>query len=436
MTTAVTTLDDVQHVADQVAAGLHQLLHAEYWKLPGDDLLNAARTVEHLARLTYAVQVAVAGEIDLAHLAQTHGQPSTAALLRHALNIGPGDARGRVRAAQAVLPQDAVSGGEIPPVLPALGAALRGGVLGVEQVTIVVKTMSRIPTVIDLDIREQAETTLVVHAQGMDPTDLGRVAERLIDTLDPDGDFEPHNPADRAELTLGPRDARTGLTGVKGRLDDLTVAAFIAATDPYARPRPETDGIKDQRSAGTRLAHALGTVLDGYLAVADGPTRAGERPHVTMTMQYDALTDRLGSAVLDATGVTVGPAQARRLLCDCNVIPAVLGSAGEPLDIGRATRIWPTGIRRAITLRDKQCVFPGCDRPARWSDLHHIQFWVDGGPTGVANGAVLCGYHHTLIHHGDWTIRMAKDGHPEVIPPPWIDPDQRPRRNTRPGLRQ
>ena len=105
MTTAATTPGDVQHVAEQVAAGLDQLLHAEYWKLPAADLLNAARTVEHLARLTYAVQVAVAGEIDLAHLAQTHGQLSTAALLRHALNIGPGDARDRVRAAQAVLPR-------------------------------------------------------------------------------------------------------------------------------------------------------------------------------------------------------------------------------------------------------------------------------------------------------------------------------------------
>src|SRR6478736_7941655 len=436
MTTAVTTPGDVQHVAEQVAAGLDQLLHAEYWKLPAADLLNAARTVEHLARLTYAVQVAVAGEIDLAHLAQTHGQPSSAALLRHALNIGPGDARSRVRAAQAVLPQDAISGGEIPPRLPALGHALRGGVLGAEQVTIVVKTMSRIPTDVPPDIREQAETTLVGHAQDMDPTHLGVVATRLIDALDPDGDFEPRDPADRAELSLGPRDARTGLTGIKGRLDDLTVAAFIAATDAYARPRTEVDGVKDQRSAGTRLAHALGTVLDGYLAVADGPTQAGERPHVTMTVQYDALTDRLGTAVLDATGVTVGPAQARRLLCDCDVIPAVLGSAGEPLDIGLATRIWPAGIRRAITLRDGGCVFPGCDRPARWSDLHHIQFWVDGGPTSVANGAVLCGYHHTLIHQGDWTVRMAKDGHPEVIPPTWIDPDQRPRRNTRPGLRQ
>jgi len=429
MTAAVTTLDDVQDVADQVCAGLDQLLNAEYWKLPGDDLLTAARAVEHLARLSHAVQVAVAGEIDLAHLAQTHGQPTTAALLRHALGIGPGDARSRVRAGQAVLPQDAISGGEIPPRLPELGDALRSGTVGAEQVSIVVKTLSRIPTDIAPDVREQAETTLVDHAKDMDPIHLGRVAEKLLDTLDPDGDFEPRNPADRAELVLGPRDARTGLTGIKGRLDDLTVAAFLAATDPHAKPRPEVDGIKDPRSAATRLAHALGTVLDGYLTAADGPVQAGERPHVTMTVHYDALTGRLGAAVLDATGITIGPAQARRLLCDCNVIPAVLGTPSEPLDIGRATRIWPAGLRRAITLRDNGCVFPGCDRPARWSEIHHIQFWVNGGSTSLDNGAVLCGFHHTLIHQGDWTMRMAKDGRPEVIPPAWFDPDRRPRRN-------
>ena len=83
-----------------------------------------------------------------------------------------------------------------------------------------------------------------------------------------------------------------------------------------------------------------------------------------MTVPYDVLTGRLGQATLDATGITIGPAQARRLLCDCNIIPTVLGTPSEPLDIGRATRIWPTGLRRAITLRDKGCVFPGVRREA------------------------------------------------------------------------
>ncbi len=431
MTGSITTRTDAEAVAAQVRAGLTCLLDAEWWKFAGQDLLDTARGIEQLAHLMYVVQVGLAGEIDLARLAQTHGQPSTAALLRTTLSIGPGDAKARVRAAAQILPQDAISGGEIPPQLPELGAALAAGEVGAEQASIVVKTMKRIPTDIAPEIRRQAEHTLVGYAGTMDPIHLARTAQKLLDTLDPDGDDEPRDPADRAELALGTRDARTGLTPIRGRLDDQTVAAFIAATDPLAKPRPETDGIKDQRPAATRLAHALTAVLDAYLTLGDGPIQGGERPHVTMTVDFDTITGQLGPATLDATGSTVPPAVTRRILCDCNLIPAVLGSAAEPLDIGRATRIWPTGIRRAAILRDGGCVFPGCDRPARWADLHHIWFWADGGPTSLANAAVLCGHHHTLIHGGDWQIRMGTDGHPEVIPPTWIDPAQRPRRNHR-----
>jgi hypothetical protein len=430
MTTGtVTCRADAERVAEQATAALTRLLDAEYWKFPGEDLLDTARGIEQLARLTHAVQVAVAGEIDLARLAQTHGQTSTAALLRHALNIGPGDARGRVRTARQVLPQDAISGGEIPPRLPDLGRALRDGAVGAEQAAVVIKTMAAIPTDVPGPIRDQAETTLVGHARTMDPVHLGRVADKLLSALDPDGDFDPRDPADRAELALGTRDNRTGLTPIRGRLDDHAVAVFVAATDAHAKPRPEVDGVKDPRPATTRLAHAFSTVLEDYLTAGTGPVQGGERPHVTMTIGFDALTAKLGAATFDVTGVTAGPATARRMLCDCDLIPAVLGPAGEPLDIGRATRIWPTGIRRAVVLRDGGCVFPGCDRPGRWCEIHHIVWWVNGGPTSLANGACLCSAHHTLIHQGEWLIRMAADGHPEIIPPTWIDPDQRPRRN-------
>ncbi len=261
----------------------------------------------------------------------------------------------------------------------------------------------------------------------MDPKHLARLAQKLLDTQDPDGHFDPNEPADRAELALGSRDARTGLTPIRGRLDDQTVAAFIAATDPHAKPRPETDGIKDQRSAATRLAQALTAVLDAYLALGDGPTQGGERPHIAMTIDFDAIKGRLGSATLTGAGTPVPAAVARRLLCDCDVIPAVLGSNGEPLDIGGHPHLAhrnppgrdPAGRRmRLPRLRPTRPV----GRPAS-------PHWADGGPTSLANAAVLCGPHHTLIHAGDWQIRMATDGHPEVIPPTWIDPRQRPRRN-------
>jgi len=95
--------------------------------------------------------------------------------------------------------------------------------------------------------------------------------------------------------------------------------------------------------------------------------------------------------------------------------------------------------RRALALRDGDgCAFPGCDRPGSWCDAHHLNHWVDGGPTDLSNGVLLCGWHHQVIHRGEWAVVMAADGRPDFIPPAWLDPARRPRRNTRhrpPGTR-
>ena len=64
-----------------------------------------------------------------------------------------------------------------------------------------------------------------------------------------------------------------------------------------------------------------------------------------------------------------------------------------------------------------------------WCDGHHIRHWIDGGPTDLADGVLLCGYHHTTIHQGDWVIQLAADGRPDFHPPTWIDSNRRPRRN-------
>jgi hypothetical protein len=94
------------------------------------------------------------------------------------------------------------------------------------------------------------------------------------------------------------------------------------------------------------------------------------------------LQDRIGSASLGLGG-PINADTARRIACDAEIIPVVLGSRGEPLDVGRASRTVPTAIRRAVILRDGGCAFPGCSIPARWCDIHH-------------------GRHHRLIHHSDW----------------------------------
>jgi hypothetical protein len=56
--------------------------------------------------------------------------------------------------------------------------------------------------------------------------------------------------------------------------------------------------------------------------------------------------------------------------------------------------------------------------------------WQHGGPTEINNLVMLCGRHHRVLHESGWVVRI-RDGSPEFVPPPWIDPDQRVRRKPR-----
>lgn len=88
----------------------------------------------------------------------------------------------------------------------------------------------------------------------------------------------------------------------------------------------------------------------------------GERPHVTVTVDFTTLTGGPGSAQLDWAG-PVSAATALRLACDAGVSRVLTRGASEPLDVGRRTRVVSAGMRRALVVRDKGCRFPGCDRP-------------------------------------------------------------------------
>jgi phage tail protein X len=136
-----TALDSAQAEVTTACAALKTLQHIDFWKTPELDLLGLAQSIEGLARLGYAAQVRVAGEVDTRHTAANFGSASTVALLRETLTISAPDARARVNTAKMVLPQTQPSGGVADPVLPELAAALAEGSIGVEQTRIVVATI-------------------------------------------------------------------------------------------------------------------------------------------------------------------------------------------------------------------------------------------------------------------------------------------------------
>jgi HNH endonuclease/Domain of unknown function (DUF222) len=122
----------------------------------------------------------------------------------------------------------------------------------------------------------------------------------------------------------------------------------------------------------------------------------------------------------------------RRIGCDAGISRVITDPASVPLDVGRESRTVTAGQWAALVARDRGCAFPGCTRPSEWCIAHHIVHWADGGRTDLDNLVLLCGYHHRVVHHGGWQVIMAADRRPQFLPPPRVDPDQTPRRNTRP----
>ncbi|WP_202874560.1 HNH endonuclease signature motif containing protein, partial [Kribbella albertanoniae] len=118
-------------------------------------------------------------------------------------------------------------------------------------------------------------------------------------------------------------------------------------------------------------------------------------------------------------GAGLSASTARLLACDAKIIPVVLGSNSEPLDVGRCERLVTKGMRRALNTRDRGCVV--CGAPPVQCDAHHLRSWIDGGTTAVSNLVLLCRIHHVDLHAGKWVITIT-NGKVHVALPTWANP--------------
>lgn len=390
-------------------------------ELPG--LLETAGTV--LARLQ-GLLVNLVGEIDSRGLADTLGASSTTALTRQALAVSPAAAAELTAAARAARHE-----------MSATGRALAGGQISYPQAAAIVRAVQALPGEASPDIQRRAEAHLIGEAARFDPAELTRLGRHILEVVAPytldrlEADRlarDEQRAAQRREFTM--IDDGHGLHWLRGRLSTEAAAMLRAALDPLAAPQPAADGVRDPRTPAQRRADALVELARRALIGDELPDHGGQRPQVVVTVPLRTLTEQLGHGTVDDGGILSATA-ARILACDCQLIPAVLGTAGQVLDLGRTQRLFTASLRRALNLRDQGCAFPGCDRPPAWCDGHHIVSWADGGQTSLANGVLLCGHHHAVVHRDHWTIHVATDGVPEFTPPAWIDPTATPRRNRR-----
>jgi len=145
-------------------------------------------------------------------------------------------------------------------------------------------------------------------------------------------------------------------------------------------------------------------------AALAGMGAGGAKATLMLTMPLRELTERIGAAAVLGTtegDTLLAPETARRIACDAAIIPVVLGSHSEVLDLGRTERLFSPAQARAVLLRDRHCTFPGCDIPAFWTQLHHVTHWADGGATDTRNAALLCTRHHTIVHRDRLTATIT-----------------------------
>ncbi len=391
-------------------------------------LPDQVQDIESVSRMVYSVMLNAVGELESRNIAGIAGFRNTKQLLAGMLNLSATEAGTRVTHAEQLAPRRTLGGEVLAPLLPNTSAALAAGEIGPGQVRVITETINAIPTTVNPADRDAAEAELAHHARSFNPAALHKIGLRILSHLDPDGP-EPRDEPQPAPVAGELRfwDRRDGRLGLDGYLEPEHGAAVRSLIEQLAAPRPAATGIPDARTAPQRNADALLEVCGLARAAHDCPTTAGEPPHLTVTIDWDALRTGLGIAPLDY-GTQISATQARRWACDAKIIPVVLGGKSEPLDVGRALRTVPLSIRRALVARDRGCAFPGCDRPPAMCQAHHRRHWIDGGETSIENCVLLCEAHHRHVHHTGWDI-LIHHGHVEFIPPAIIDPTRTPLHN-------
>ncbi|MGH4010413.1 MAG: DUF222 domain-containing protein [Pseudonocardiaceae bacterium] len=397
--------------------------------LDDNGVVRTLREVEELSRRAQSVMLDVVAEVEARGIAAREGFGTTRRLLSAMLRCSAADARTRTEQATMVGPRRAMTGQVLEPLLPATAAALAAGQIGAGQLKVITEAMAAMPASVPEPARERVEADLAGYAHDFDPRRLRLIAHRMLANLDLDGP-EPRDEPTAATPVRGKlwlRDRRDGRLGLEGWLDPEHGTMVRSLIEQLAARRPNADGVPDTRTTEQRQADALIELCERARAADEFSTTAGEPPHLTVTIDWDALRTALGNATVDY-GQLISAVDARRMACDCKLIPVVLGGDSEPLDVGRAMRTVPLGIRRALVARDRGCSFPGCNRPPRICDAHHARHWVDGGETSVHNCCLLCPMHHQQVHLQGWDVTI-QGGRVEFRPPAIIDPHRRPLTN-------
>ncbi len=302
---------------------------------------------------------------------------------------------------------------------PDVASALTSGELRSEQARVIAEAVDALPAEVDAPVRELAETALLSRAAQHDARDLKQIGKRILDVVAPEVG-ESHEAAVLAaeearaiagvELTLvddGEGRCRGRFT-VPSHVGAMLKRHLLALANPARHTEAELrDESGDWKPLRRRLGEAFVEYVERYPTDAT-PQTAGVNATVVVTMTLEQLLAEHSTALLD-DGSRMTAGQARRLACEAGIIPVVLGSTSEPLDLGRLARLFNKAQRIALGLRDGGCTARGCETTASGCHAHHDDPWSRGGLTDLALGRLLCPRHHRLAHDSRYAMTVHAD---------------------------
>ena len=320
---------------------------------------------------------------------------STRAWLVEEQQLSPAEASSRLQVARSAVAR------------PAIVDAMLAGEATQDQAKLIVSFLPKLP---DAEARDHAEKELLDVARYADPGLMNRGLRELTDKLCLNETAEERAVRRREGRYLNFTDTIDEMVRIDGMLDRVGAAVLRKALYPLALKAGEID----QRTPTQRNADALAELATIAMRCGELPETAGEPTQVTVLTHLSDLIARLEAGDNCQTtleGVAVTPNTARMLACDAGIIPAVMRGAREVLDLGRATRTWNRAQRRAAKVRaNGHCEAPKCRASIIRCELHHQNYWENGGRTDLDKAIYLCSYHHWLEHHTNWHFSRNKDG--------------------------
>ena len=392
-----------QDPAGFLAAVTEQLakLGSELWRTGNDGFANVADAMDGLAVQLDCARVGMIEEAETRGVvAESSSSSSTDWLLKHSFHLEPADAARTVDLARLCrLPKNQV-----------LAAAVAGGTVTVRKAMTALRQLGQVEHCLEPGKREEALGSLTQMAQTGYDRDVITVGRKLMSLVGADRSLERNETALRGLSSLRLCPLENGMVRISGQLDPEAGAVLTAALDPLSAPNPcDANGGRDPRPADRRRAEALIEVCR-RAAAAGGSAPATTKAQLVVLIDNDRLTEAVRGAGFTLDGKVLSPESVRKLGCDASIIPMVLGSKGEPLDVGRTKRLVTPALLAALWARDKGCTYPGCGRPPQWCDAHHVIHWADGGPTCLLNLALLCAFHHTWVHQHGLTAKVTAFG--------------------------